>query len=83
MKIQCWLVCVTLALVPRVVHADAFFVANLDGVQVVPINPPTPATGFGRITLNDAETAIVVSIYYFGLLTNVTAVHHPMPRRRR
>ena len=75
MKIQCWLVCVTLALVPRVVHADTFFVANLDGVQVVPVNPPTPATGFGRITLNDAETAIVVSIYYFGLLTNVTAVH--------
>lgn len=45
------------------VNAATYFTANLNSAQEVPPNSST-ATGFGRVTLNDAETQITVSVYY-------------------
>jgi hypothetical protein len=55
-------------------QAEQIFVGNLDGLQEVPANTST-ATGFGRVTLNDAETQITVSVYYSGLSAGTTVGH--------
>jgi len=55
--------------------AEKIFVANLDAAQEVPTNGST-ATGFGRVTLNDAENLITVSVYYSGLTSPGTTVGH-------
>lgn len=39
------------------------FTAYLNGAQEVPVNA-SPAKGFGRVTLNEAETSITVSVTY-------------------
>lgn len=54
------------------------FTAYLSGSQEVPVNAST-AKGFGRVTLNDAETSITVSVSYGSaaapLSSNVIAGH--------
>ncbi len=54
------------------------FTAYLSGAQEVPVNPST-AKGFGRVTLNEAETSITVSVSYGSaaapLSSNVTVGH--------
>lgn len=58
--------------------AATYFTGNLTAAQEVPPNGST-ATGFGRVTLNDAETQITVSVYYGSaaapLSSNVVAGH--------
>lgn len=58
--------------------AATYFTGNLNGAQEVPPNAST-ATGFGRVTLNNAETSITVSVYYGSaaapLGSNVTIGH--------
>src|SRR5688572_7668049 len=62
----------------EITSAATYFTGNLTGTQEV---PPTgsSATGFGRVTLNDAENSITVSVYYGSaaapLSSNVTAGH--------
>lgn len=56
------------------VNAATYFTANLNGTQEVPPSG-SAATGFGRVTLNDAETQITASFYFSGLGTNTTAGH--------
>lgn len=65
------------------VNAASYFTANLNGAQEVPPNSST-ATGFGRVTLNDTETQITVSVYYgnpIALNSGVIAghIHGPAP----
>ncbi len=55
--------------------AATYFTGNLNAAQEVPTNGST-ATGFGRVTLNDAETQITASVYYSGLTTPGTTVGH-------
>jgi hypothetical protein len=59
-------------------QAATYFTANLNSAQEVPPNAST-ATGFGRVTLNDAGTQITASVYYASaaapLTSNVTAGH--------
>lgn len=52
----------------------SYFTGNLTSAQEVPPNGST-ATGFGRVTLNDAETQITASFYWSGLSGNATAGH--------
>jgi CHRD domain len=61
-------------------NAASYFTGNLTSGQEVPPNPST-ATGFGRVTLNDAETQITASFYWTGLTGNATAghIHGPAP----
>jgi CHRD domain/FG-GAP-like repeat len=54
--------------------AATYFTGNLNSAQENPPNAST-ATGFGRVTLNDAETQITASVYYSGLTSNVTIGH--------
>lgn len=55
------------------------FVANLSGAQEVPPNG-SAGTGFGRVTLNQAETQITASVYFSGLGSIATAGHiHAAP----
>ncbi|HLA76173.1 MAG TPA: CHRD domain-containing protein [Vicinamibacteria bacterium] len=54
--------------------ADTPFVASLSGALEVPPSGST-ATGFGRVTLNGAETQITVSLQFAGLGSNQTAAH--------
>lgn len=62
----------------EIVGAASYFTGNLTGAQEVPPTVST-ATGFGRVTLNDAETSITVSVYYGSaaapLSSNVTGGH--------
>jgi hypothetical protein len=51
-----------------------YFTGNLTSGQEVPPNPST-ATGFGRVTLNAAETQITATFYWAGLTGNATAGH--------
>lgn len=51
-----------------------YFTGNLASGQEVPPNGST-ATGFGRVTLNDAETQITASFYWSGLTGNASAGH--------
>jgi hypothetical protein len=54
--------------------AQTYFTAQLSGAQEVP--PVSSAgTGFGRVTLNAAETQITVSMYYTTANGTVTAGH--------
>lgn len=59
-------------------NAVTYFTGNLTAAQEVPPNSST-ATGFGRVTLNDAENQITVSVYYGSaaapLSSNVVAGH--------
>nr|MCU0240036.1 CHRD domain-containing protein [Pyrinomonadaceae bacterium] len=55
--------------------ADVYFTGNLNAAQEVPPNAST-ATGFGRVTLNNAETQITVSVYYSGLTSPGVSVGH-------
>ena len=59
-------------------NAATYFTGNLNGAQETPPNAST-ATGFGRVTLNDAENQITVSVYYGSaaapLTSNVTIGH--------
>jgi hypothetical protein len=59
------------------INAATYFTANLSGVQEVLTNA-SAATGFGRVTLNDAENQITVSIYYGNpvALTGVVTAGH-------
>jgi hypothetical protein len=57
------------------VWAEQVFTGNLTAAQEVPPNASS-ATGFGRVTLNDAETQITVSVYYSGLTSPGTTVGH-------
>lgn len=52
----------------------SYFTGSLTSAQEVPPNAST-ATGFGRVTLNDAETQITVSVYWSGLTGNASAGH--------
>ncbi len=54
--------------------AASYFTGNLNSAQEVPANAST-ATGFGRVTLNDTETQITVSLNFSGLSSNQTASH--------
>jgi CHRD domain len=69
-----WTLTVACSLLPRAASAETFFTANLSGAEEVPANASS-ATGFGRITLNDSETQITVSVYYQGLGSNVIMGH--------
>ena len=55
-------------------NAATYFTGTLTQAQEV---PPTgsAATGFGRVTLNDAETQITFSLTFSGLSSNQTASH--------
>jgi CHRD domain/FG-GAP-like repeat len=55
--------------------AATYFTGNLSAAQEVPTNAST-GTGFGRVTLNDAETQITASVYYSGLTSPGTTVGH-------
>lgn len=55
-------------------NAASYFTGNLDSAQEVPTNSST-ARGFGRVTLNDAETQITVSLAFSGLSSNQVASH--------
>ena len=55
-------------------QAASYFTGNLTSSQEVPPNSST-ATGFGRVTLNDAENSITVSVYYSGLSSGLTLGH--------
>jgi hypothetical protein len=59
-------------------NAQTYFTGNLTGTQETPPNAAT-ATGFGRVTLNAAETQITASVYYGSaaapLSSNVTVGH--------
>lgn len=50
------------------------FRAYLKGSTEVPTNAST-ATGYGRVTLNAAETQVKASVYFSGLGSNTTAGH--------
>jgi subtilisin-like proprotein convertase family protein len=54
--------------------ATRVFVARLDAAQEVPSNNST-ATGFGTVTLNDAETQITANLSFSGLSSAQTAAH--------
>src|SRR5689334_5989189 len=59
------------------INAATYFTANLTRGQKVPASC-SAATGFGRVTLNDAENQITVSIYYenpTALVGSVTPGH--------
>ncbi len=56
------------------VFAVSYHTGNLTSAQEVPPNAST-ATGFGRVTLNNAENSITVSFYWSGLTGNATAGH--------
>ncbi len=55
-------------------NAASYFTGNLTSAQEVPPNAST-ATGFGRVTLNNTETQITVSVYWSGLSAAATAGH--------
>ncbi|MEP6925510.1 MAG: CHRD domain-containing protein, partial [Pyrinomonadaceae bacterium] len=55
-------------------NATTYFTGTLSSAQEVPTNAST-AVGFGRVTLNDAETQITVSLTFSGLSSNQTASH--------
>lgn len=55
-------------------NAESYFTGNLTSAQEVPTNGST-ATGFGRVTLNAAETQITASFHWSGLTGNATAGH--------
>ena len=61
-------------------NAATYFTGNLTAAQEV---PPTSSvgTGFGRVTLNAAETQIGVTVHWFSLTGNATAghIHGPAP----
>ena len=59
-------------------NAATYFTGTLSAAQEVPTNSST-ATGFGRVTLNDAETQITVSLNFSGLSSNQTASHIHAP----
>ncbi len=62
----------------EIAGAATYFTGNLAGSQEVPPTGST-ATGFGRVTLNNAETSMTVSVYYGSaaapLSSNVVAGH--------
>jgi hypothetical protein len=62
------------AWLPWAAGAQTYFTAVLNGAQE---NPPvaTAGSGFGRVTLNAAETQILVSVYYSTPNGPVTAGH--------
>lgn len=55
-------------------EAATYFTGTLNAAQEVPTNSST-AVGFGRVTLNDAETQITVSLTFSGLSSNQIASH--------
>ncbi|MEP6902269.1 MAG: CHRD domain-containing protein [Actinomycetota bacterium] len=59
-------------------NAQTYFTGNMNAAQETPPTAST-ATGFGRVTLNTAETQITASFYYGSaaapLTSNVTAGH--------
>jgi hypothetical protein len=65
---------ITIAVLSLSAQAATYFTANFSGAQEVPPNAST-ATGFGRVTLNDAENSITASFYFSGLGTGTTAGH--------
>jgi hypothetical protein len=69
-----WILAAVCASLPSAARADTFYTANLSGAEEVPANA-SAGTGFGRVTLNDSETQVTVSVYYQGLGSNVTAGH--------
>jgi len=54
--------------------AQSYFTAQFSGAQEVP-PVATTGTGFGRVTLNAAETQITVSMYYTTVNGTVTVGH--------
>ncbi len=54
--------------------AATYFTGTLTQAQEVPATG-SAATGFGRVTLNDAETQITFSMTFSGLSSNQTASH--------
>jgi hypothetical protein len=62
------------ALLPISAGAQTYFTAALDGGQEVP-PVTTTGSGFGRVTLNAAETQILVSVYYATSNGTVTMGH--------
>ena len=55
-------------------QAATYYTGTLNSAQEVPTNSST-AVGFGRVTLNDAETQITVSLIFSGLSSNQAASH--------
>lgn len=55
-------------------HAQTYYTAQLSGDQEVP-PVVTTGTGFGRVTLNAAETQITASVYYTTANGTVTVGH--------
>ncbi len=73
MTFHTWILAAVLAAGPAVANAATFYVANLNGGRQVPANA-SGGSGLGRVTLNDAETQITVSIYWSNLTAGTTAV---------
>jgi len=71
---HCAFIVFSLILFTGNVLSATYFTGNLTSAQEVPPNTST-ASGFGRVTLNDAGTQIAVSVYYSGLTSGVTAGH--------
>jgi hypothetical protein len=67
-------VAVVATLGPAPALAQTYFAAQLSGAQEVP-PVSTIGTGFGRVTLNAAETQITVSVYYTTANGTVTMGH--------
>ncbi|HXG84347.1 MAG TPA: CHRD domain-containing protein, partial [Pyrinomonadaceae bacterium] len=61
-------------------RAETTFTGTLNAAQEIPTNN-SAAVGFGRVTLNDAETQITFSLTFSGLSSNQTAshIHNPGP----
>lgn len=66
---------VLLAVFSAPAYAVSYYTGTLNSAQEVPPNAST-GTGFGRVTLNDAETQINVSVYYSGLTSPGVTVGH-------
>jgi hypothetical protein len=65
---------VVLAFAPGSASAALQFEATINSAQEVPVNP-SPATGTGAFTLNDAETQLSIFVTFSGLVAPQTAAH--------
>ena len=65
---------VALAFAPGTASAALQFEATINSAQEVPPNP-SPATGTGSFTLNDAETQLSIFVTFSGLVAPQTAAH--------
>ena len=67
-------VALAIALAPPPASAALQFECVINSTQEVPANP-SPATGTGAFTLNDAETQLSINVSFSGLTSPQTAAH--------